>query len=110
MSSCTHSSASLTITPGDYVQRHLEVITVTLSAGTYTLTLADGIASTRFAGNRIELLIKLPGTSGIIINVTNGAGNIERVVTDDGSGDDCRVELYHNGTSWKLLASQYPAN
>lgn len=106
----TWASGALTITPGDYVQRHLEILTVTLSAGTYTLTVADGTASTRFGGNRLQILLKLPGTDGIVVNVTNGAGSVEKVVRDDGTGDDHLVELYHNGTSWKLLTSQYPAN
>lgn len=104
----TWASGSLTLTPGDYVGRHLEILTVTLSAGAAVLTVADGSASTRFSGNRCEILLKLPGTSGISIAVKNGAGSTLVTIADDGTGDDALIELYHNGTSWALLRATYP--
>jgi hypothetical protein len=106
----TWASGALTITPGDYVQLHLEVITVTLSAGAAVLTVADGTSATRFSGNRCQLLFNLPGTAGISIAVKNGAATTLHTVEDDGSGDDYRVDLYHDGTNWKLLGRQYPVN
>lgn len=104
------SGATLTVTPGDYVQRHLEVLTITLSAGSYTLTVADGSASTRFAGNRASLLFKFSGTAGVAIAVKNGAATTLHTAADDGTGDDYRVDLYHDGTSWQLFGRQYPIN
>jgi hypothetical protein len=104
------AGSSLTVTPGDYVQHHLEELTITLSAGSYVLTVADGTSSTRFAGNRTELLLKLPGTAGISIAIKNGAGTTLATVADDGSGDDALVELYHNGTTWKAKRATYPTN
>lgn len=106
----TWASGALTITPGAYVSRHLEVLTVTLPADDATLTVADGSASTRFAGNRCSLLFNLPGTAGLNIAVRNSSGDILHHVEDDGSGDDYRVDLYHNGTKWQLEGRQYPVN
>jgi hypothetical protein len=104
------SGSTLTITPGDYVQQHLEVLTITLTAAAYTLTVADGTASTRFAGNRCALLLKFSGTAGVQIAVKNGAAATLHTAEDDGTGDDYRVDLYHDGTSWQLLGRQYPVN
>lgn len=104
------SGSSLTITPGDYVQRHLEVLTITLAAGAYAITVADGGASTRFAGNRCSLLLKFSGTAGVQIAVKNGAAATLHTAEDDGTGDDYRVDLYHDGTSWQLFGRQYPVN
>lgn len=104
------SGATLTLTPGDYVQRHLEILTISLSAGSYTLTVADGSASTRFAGNLCTVLFKFSGTAGVTVAVQNGAGDTLHTAGDDGTGDDYRVDLYHDGTSWRLLGRQYPVN
>lgn len=104
----TWASGALTITPGDYVQRHLEVITVTLSAGAATLTVADGTSLTRFSGNRLELLFLLPATAGIVITLVNSTGATLGYVESDGTGDDALVELYHNGTQWQGLRKTAP--
>jgi len=106
----TWASGALTITPGDYVQYHLEELTVTLSAGTVALTVADGTSTTRHSGNKCSLLFNLPGTAGVIIQVKNSTGDTLHTVEDDGTGDDYRVDLYHNGTKWKLHGRQYPVN
>lgn len=104
----TWAAGALTITPGDYVQRHLEALTLTLSAGSYVLTVADGTASTRFAGNRCDLLINLPATSGISIAVKNGAATTLVNVESDGVAAACLVELYHDGTNWQALRKTHP--
>lgn len=106
----TWASGAIAITPGDYVQFHLEELTVTLSAGTVVLTVTDGTSSTRHSGNKCSLLFNLPGTAGVIVQVKNTAGDTLHTVEDDGTGDDYRVDLYHNGTKWKLLGRQYPVN
>jgi len=106
----TWAAGSVTLTPADYQGYHLEVITVTLSAGSYDLTVADGTSSTRYADNRVELLIKLPGTSGISIAIKNGAGTTLVTLSDDGSGDDALIELYHDGSVWRAKRATYPTN
>jgi hypothetical protein len=104
----TWASGTLTITPGDFVQRHLEVLTVSLSAGAATLTVADGSSLTRFAGNRLELLFLLPATAAIVITILNSNGDTLGLVESDGTGDDALVELYHNGTTWQPLRKTSP--
>jgi hypothetical protein len=104
----TWAAGNLAITPGSYVQRHLEILTVTLSAGAATLTATDGTASTRFSGNRLDLLILLPGTAGVVITIVNSTGDTLAIVEDDGSGEDAFVELYHNGTKWKAIRKTLP--
>lgn len=106
----TWAAGNLTLTPADYQNFHLEILTVTLGAGAYTLTVADGTASTRFAGNKVDLLIKLPGTAGIAIAVKNGGGDTLVTIGDDGTGDDAEVSLYHDGTGWRPRRITYPTN
>jgi hypothetical protein len=104
----TWSSGALTITPGTYVGRHLEILTVSLSAGSFTLTVADGSAATRFAGERLDLLLLLPATAAVIITLANSTGDTLTLIETDGTGDDCLVELYHNGTKWQGLRKTLP--
>lgn len=104
----TWASGALTITPDTYVGRHLEVLTCTMSAGSYALTLSDGTGSTRFAGERLLVLFKLPATSSIIITVSNSTGDELVNVATDGTGDDALVEFYHDGTKWQGLRKTHP--
>lgn len=104
----TWSSGALTITPGDFVNHHLEELTITLAAGTYTLTIADGDATKRFDFNRADLLFKLPGTLGLTINIRNSTGDALATVQDDGSGDDYLVELYYRAGKWRALRKTFP--
>lgn len=104
----TWSSGALTITPGTYVGTHLEVLTCTMGAGSYALTLADGTGSTRFAGERLTVLLKLPATSSITITVSNSTGDELVNVATDGTGDDAVVEFYHDGTKWQGLRKSHP--
>lgn len=104
----TWSAGGLTLTPGAYVGRHLEVLTVSLAAGSYTLTVTDGSASTRFAGERLDILFKMPGTAGISLTVQNSTGDVLAYIDTDGTGDDCLLELFHNGTKWDGLRKTLP--
>lgn len=104
----TWASGALTLTPGTYVGRHLEVITVTLGAGAFTLTVTDGSASTRFSGERLDVLFMLPATAAIVITVVNSTGDTLAYVESDGTGEDCFLELYHNGTKWLGLRKTLP--
>lgn len=104
----SNAAGNITVTPGDFCGDHLEVITASGSAGTRTCTIADGSSTTRYAGNRASLLFVLPGTAGLIYTVLNTAGDTLFTVQDDGSGDDCRLDLYHNGTKWQTLGHVYP--
>lgn len=104
----TWSSGGLTLTPGAYVGRHLEILTVTLAAGSATLTITDGNASTRFAGERLDVLFTLPVTPNVSIAVQNSTGDVLAYIATDGSGDACFLELYHNGTKWGALRKTLP--
>jgi hypothetical protein len=104
----TWSGGALTLTPAGYVGRHLEVLTVTLGAGAATLTIADGTANTRFAGERLDVLFLMPVTSGIVITVQNSTGDVLAYVATDGTGESCFLELYHNGTKWAALRKTLP--
>lgn len=98
------ASGALAIIPGTFVNHHVEELTVTLGAGTATLTMTDGDDTSRFAGNQAELVFILPGTSGLIIEVRNTANDLLCTVTDPGSAARRLAKLYHNGTKWKLRA------
>lgn len=104
----TWSAGGLTLTPGAYVGRHLEVLSITLAAGSATLTIADGTASTRFAGERLDVLFLMPVTPGISITVQNSTGDVLAYVATDGTGESCFLELYHNGTKWAGLRKTLP--
>lgn len=104
----TWSAGGLTITPTAYVGKHLEVLTVSLAAGSYTLTVTDGSGSTRFAGERLDIFFKLPATAGIALTVQNSTGDVLAYIDTDGTGDDCLLELFHNGTKWDGLRKTMP--
>ena len=105
-----NSTGDTTITPGVVALQHLEVVTVTGSAGTRKIILAT--SSTPAAGCRCTVRLNLPATASILLDFRNAtdAGTQLTTMETDGSGDDAVAEFYYDGSAWQFLKFNLPAN
>lgn len=105
-----NESGNTTITPGAFIGDHLEVVTVTGIARTSVLILTAGDGTTRYAYERMAILLRLPQTASIVLQVRNAAvdGTLLFELTTDGGGEDALLEFYHDGAAWQPLRATYP--
>lgn len=106
----TNSSGNTTVTPESFIGEHTEEITVSGVARTSVIILTAGDGTTRYAGERLALSLRLQATSAIVLEVRDNAvdGTLLFSLTTDGTGDDALLEFVHNGTAWKPLRATYP--
>jgi hypothetical protein len=101
----SNSSGNTTVTPTQ--SNHVEILTVTGSAGTRIVILTT---TNQLVGNTVELRLNLPATASIVMEIRNGTagGTLLYSLTTDGSGDDAYLRLYFDGTAWQPLANIVP--
>ena len=88
---------------------HQEIITLTGDAGVRSVALSAIGAE---AGNRIELLFKVPLTAGIVVAIYSGSLSGSMVATFTSDGDEitsARYAFVYDGSAWQLAAAAIPA-
>lgn len=103
----TNNSGNTTITPADGVGDHAHTITVGGSARTSIIILAT---ANRVEGDKIEVVLALPTTAAIILELRNATagGTLLETVATDGSGADAAARFRFNGTAWEHVQTTYP--
>ncbi len=102
-----NSSGNTMITPASLCRVLTYVLTVSGTAGTRIVVLD---ASSLSAGRRLSLVLRLPTTAAIVVEVRNATtgGTLLATLTTDTSGDDANLHFYDNGTAWEAESSKYP--
>lgn len=107
----TNSSGNTTISPAADTGKHIEETTVSGSGSTTRIMILD-VAQSPTAGAIIVHRVELPATAAITLEWRDAtsAGTLLTSFVTDGSGDDVVAEFYYNGSAWKFLRFNAPAN
>lgn len=98
------SGAPITVTPGGPL--HTEVLTITGAARTQPVLMA---ATSLGNGSRATLLLILPATANLIVEVYNDASLVWSFTNQTGTPIKAALELFKDSGAWSPLSESIPA-